>query len=259
MRKVISSISIVLITAFSLIAVIVQAANVRIITIASPTSGQTFTTTDSIAASGNATVTGGDENFAHYGVKVTWVDTPNVTTPCIPVNSTFGWTTNTSNNHTYSTAGSKTIVTRLFHVCGAGSEPDQAEAVATVDINIVLPTCGISVSPDIDFESISPGQESSEKQTTITNTGTVSTTSLTIEGTNWSSGLNNIPSTQTHWSLSSGVSYDSMNDLNLSPSSESLGQNVSPSSPLDVFFKLKVPLNQVSGSYSQTITFTGDC
>ena len=102
-------------------------------------------------------------------------------------------------------------------------------------------------------------EESSEKQTTITNTGTVSTTSLTIEGTNWSSGLNNIPTTQTHWSLSSGVSYDSMNDLNLSPSSESLGQNVSPSSPLDVFFKLKVPLNQVSGSYSQTITFTGDC
>lgn len=37
------------------------------------------------------------------------------------------------------------------------------------------------------------------------------------------------------------------------------GKQVSPNSPLSVYFKLKIPEGQTQGSYTQTITFTGSC
>jgi len=133
------------------------------------------------------------------------------------------------------------------------------EVVANFKLfEVTAPTCGITVSPSIDFGPLNPGTTSAENKTTITNTGNSNTTSLTIQGTNWSSGLDSMDATQTHWSTTIGQSYGSMNDLNLSPG-ESLGKNVGPSTPLDVFFKLLVPVNQPSGIYGQTITFTAGC
>jgi len=129
--------------------------------------------------------------------------------------------------------------------------------ISRFNTNVNAATCGISASPDINFGNLDPGDTSSDYTTSVTNTGTDATTSLSIEGTDWSSGLNTMDVTQTHWSLSDDP-YGSMDDLNLSPG-ETLGTNISPQSSVTVHFKLHVELNQVSGTYTQTITFTASC
>jgi len=117
------------------------------------------------------------------------------------------------------------------------------------------PTCGISVSPSLDFTSMKPGDISSDQPTIITNNGKNPTDSLLISGTDWS-GPDTMSVEQTRWS-STSQDYDLMNTLTSSPTDMSV--DVSPGSPLTVYFKLRMPANQKSGNYSQTITFTSEC
>jgi hypothetical protein len=120
------------------------------------------------------------------------------------------------------------------------------------------PDCGISAT-DINFDSLNPDETSGEEYTTITNIGTLATTSLTIKGTDWSgnpSGSMDVG--QTHWSLDSGKDYTTeMTPLATSESS-SIG-TVSVGYPLTVYFKLAIPAGQPVADYSQTITFTSSC
>jgi len=113
----------------------------------------------------------------------------------------------------------------------------------------ISPTCGISAN-DKYFGSVDPGEISSEQTITVTNTGDTQTTSLTIKGTDWNPYM---PVGQTSWKLS-GETY-----AQLTTSEVSLGQQVGPSSPLDVYFQLTVPAQTPANSYTQTITFTSSC
>ena len=112
--------------------------NFRGIGISTPTEGDLFTGYDSVVVSGTAIVQGGDEAYGHYGVKVTWGDTPDLTTPCLPMASDWTWTTDPSNNHQYLSGGQKTITAKLYHLCEPGSEPNQAEATVSLNINICI-------------------------------------------------------------------------------------------------------------------------
>jgi len=122
--------------------------------------------------------------------------------------------------------------------------------------NISFADCGISVDfSTLDFGSLTPDGTSSVKSITITKTGTDPITDLTVEGSDWINGLG-MPVTQTHWALSD-IDYGSMNQLETF--SQSIGTDVSQESPAMVHFKLKIPLNQPSGGYTQAITFTSVC
>jgi len=118
-------------------------------------------------------------------------------------------------------------------------------------------TCGITANPNPAFGSMNPGDTSSNKTTTIKNTGTSATTSLTVKGQDWSTGTFTMLVGQTHWSLSSSLDYDSMNPL--TTGDVSLGQSINGGGTLPVHFKLRIPFGQSSGSYTQTITFTSGC
>lgn len=122
---------------------------------------------------------------------------------------------------------------------------------------VLAPTCGLSANP-IDFGSLKTGQISTEDKTvTLNNNGNSPTTSLTMIGTKWTYLTYEMPIGQTHWNLLSGQNYDSMTPL--TNPGESLGEQASPSNPLPVYFKLKIPEGQSMGTYIQTITFTGSC
>lgn len=118
-------------------------------------------------------------------------------------------------------------------------------------------SCGISVSPSLDFSSMEPGDTSTNQQTTVTNTGNSPTDTLLISGTDWASGPNTMLVGQTKWSTDSNQDYDLMTAL--TSSSTDMNVDVFPGSPLTVYFKLRIPVGQKSGSYSQTITFTSGC
>ena len=114
----------------------------RVIEITSPTAGQSFTGNDWVSVSGFTVVSGGDVDYTKYGVKVTWGDSPDSTTSCLPVTSSWAWTTNPVNNHQYVTGGQKTITARLYHQCEVGSEPSKADASTTLNINICIDNDG---------------------------------------------------------------------------------------------------------------------
>jgi len=262
MRKLFDIIIISIITS-ALVGSIVFAQPARTVTISSPTSGQTFTTLDSVTASGGATITGGDTNYEHYGVKVTWGDTPDLTTPCNPLASDYTWTTSPSNNHVYSATGSKTITAKLYHTCVTGSEPSPAEATQTVDIQILTPLCTLSAIPDLAFGPMNPGTTSGDGiSTALHNTGNVNINTLQISGVNWQkTGGGTIPVGATKWALIDGQNYDDSVAMKaLTTSGVSLG--ITPFAKdayQDVFFKLRVPNDQSAGDYTQQITFTFGC
>jgi hypothetical protein len=116
-------------------------------------------------------------------------------------------------------------------------------------------TCGISAN-ELNFGNVDAGQISSEKNVALTNTGNTPATILTLKGNDWtpSPGMS---VGQTHWIMTSGINYDSMTAMTTSEAS--LGQQVSPGSPLPVYFKLQIPEGQTQGDYTQTVTFTGGC
>jgi len=196
-------------------------------------------------------------------------------------------------DHNYLASGPFTITARLYHQQLTGHEAGDTTANVTISIappptttttsttttttttsttttttptttststttTTTLPTCDITVSPNLNFNSMNPG-DTSDNSTSISNGGNSPTTSLTIEGTNWSdSGSNIMYVGQTRWSLSSGQDYDSLMS-NVTSSAIPLGSQVSPEIPLPVYFKLRIPAHQDVASYTQTIIFTAGC
>jgi hypothetical protein len=119
-----------------------------------------------------------------------------------------------------------------------------------------LATCGISAN-DINFDIVDPGEISSEQIIDVNNLGNTPTTSLTVKGTDWNSGIESFTAEQTHYASISGMVYTSMNVV--TNSETDVGKQASPGSPLPIYLKLKIPEGQNQGGYAQTITFTGGC
>lgn len=143
--------------------------------------------------------------------------------------------------------------------CGAecDSNDDCPSNICKSDCTCEPKTCGISAT-DISFGSLGVGDTSSDQTSTLTNTGNSPTDTLAIKGNDWTgTPSGSMVVGQTHWSLTSGQNYNSMTTLTTSDAS--LGQQVSPGTPLSVYFKLAIPNGQAAASYSQTITFTGSC
>jgi len=225
------------------------------INIQAPNNNTQFSGSDPVTVSGQVNLLSGDVDPTKYGVTVYWGD--GTITNCISLTGSanpYSYTTAPSNNHVYSTSGTKIITAALFHQCAQGQDKSKADAVADVNI-VILPVCTISASPDLNFGSMNPVDTSGDQSTTITNAGTSATTSLTVKGTDWTPTM---LAGQTHWSLLSGQDYITQMST-LTTGDVSLGQNVNGGGNLPVYFKLRIPVHQAGSSYTQTITFTGSC
>jgi len=242
--------------AIVLISVIAAAADVNI-NILNPTSGQTFNVGDPVTVNGEVNILSGDTK---YGVTIDWGD--GTITDCLPLSGDSNprtYTTAPSNNHAYSSGGAITITANLFHQCEHGADPSKATATDNVDIAIVN-TCTLSlgVDPSLNFGNLNPGDTSSDKILTLSNTGTTATISLTLCGTDWDDGSgHNMPAGATHWATSD-IPYASMTSLKFCSATDSLSPLGSGSSQ-DYHFKLQIPGGQFPATYSQTITFTSGC
>lgn len=245
---------------FAILSSLAYAANNNI-NILTPTNGQTFVIGSPITVSGQVNLLTGDTDTTKYGVSINWTD--GTITNCLPLSGSvnpFIYTTSPSNDHAYASSGTKTIIANLFHQCTEGKDPSAASATANINLNIVSASCSLLATPSPNFGNLNPGQTSSnDESTTLSNTGTVAATSVTIQGTNWSDGdSNSMFVGQTRWSLSSGQNYDTQM-TNVTSSPTSLTSSLSADSSLQIFFKLRIPPHQVGVPYTQTITFTGSC
>jgi hypothetical protein len=122
----------------------------------------------------------------------------------------------------------------------------------------VAATCGISATA-IGFGNLLPGATVGNDlsvKSTVANGGTVPTTGLWIEGTDWVgtyySSSNTMPVGQTSWSVGSGWNT-------LTNAWALTGATVNAHSSITAYFKLTVPLNQANDDYAQTITFASGC
>jgi hypothetical protein len=123
-------------------------------------------------------------------------------------------------------------------------------------------TCGLSAT-NFGFTAIVPKMDSpvtsEEESSTLYNTGNSPTTSLGISGDYWYGSLYAtkgdgywMPIGATEWyAVSTWYTLTSINN--------GMGKQVSPGSPITVYFRLTVPTGQASDSYTQAITFTAGC
>jgi hypothetical protein len=122
-------------------------------------------------------------------------------------------------------------------------------------------TCQINVDPPLNFGLLTPSSTSGNGvSTTLTNTGGATITKLTIKGTDWQriGGGDTIPVGQTKWALTDGKDYDT-EMVALTTNEVDLGITLDPGQTQNIFFKLRIPINKLSGDYTQTITFTIAC
>jgi hypothetical protein len=115
------------------------------------------------------------------------------------------------------------------------------------------PTCGLSAN-NINFDSVNPGETSTDQTANLQNTGNSPTDTLTIEGTVWTGTP----------SGSMIVGQTSVNDgtwktLTASPGITIYNGIINNGETKHPQFKVAIPNGQVAASYSQTITFTGGC
>ena len=87
---------------------------VRIIGINSPQDGDSYTDDDNVEVNGWTYLFGGDISYDKWGVKLDYDDTGSVLSDCLPLDSNKDWTSDPSNNHYYTTGGTKTITAYLF-------------------------------------------------------------------------------------------------------------------------------------------------
>jgi hypothetical protein len=126
---------------------------------------------------------------------------------------------------------------------------------ATATVNVIAKTCGLSAT-NLHFNDIFPGETSEVENSTVTNNGNSNTTSLYIKGGDWHSGINTMEVEQTKWSLSYMSGFSSLFNYIYG---ENTGTNVANGASKTFYFKLIVPETQLSGNYSQTITFISGC
>ena len=247
------------------------------IIITSPSGGTVF---NPVQVSGSVSSTNFVGLLSQYTVRINWGDGSALTdltqdsTHLILTQSgndfTGTYTTSSDLAHTYATSGPFTITALLCHQSCTGAEG--ADASATVTITIAPPTtCGITASSDPSFGSTTTGtitpsdSGASAVSTTITNTGTASTTSLTIQGTEWKIGgttaSDPIPFVvgSTHHDDVAATVWSSMDVLTNSdttiPGHAALGNGDS----FNLYFRVKPPLGVDAGIYNQDITFTSTC
>lgn len=115
-------------------------------------------------------------------------------------------------------------------------------------------TCGIAVSGSLAFGNVPQGTTSSQKSVTITNGGTVATTSLTVYGTQWT-GINGntMPVGQTQ--VYDGTWYP----LPSTPGTIFGGVVPANSGTVSPIFTVTIPATQPGDTYSQVITFNAGC
>jgi hypothetical protein len=230
------------------------------LTITSPAGG---TVTNPVKVSGTVSSTGFIGQLSAYHVRINWGDTTfsDLNQTSFHLNLTesagdFTGTYSTGNDlaHVY-VPGSYTITALLCHQACTGAEG--ADATATVDVTIVN-TCTLSIgNSTLNFGTLNPGDISADNVTTVTNTGTIATTSFSIYGIDWSDGPSHtMPVNQTHWD-NVGASYASMNNLLLSPGTTLA--NLAASASQIFHFKVQILAHQFPATYSQTITYTAGC
>jgi hypothetical protein len=232
------------------------------ITITSPSSG---TTINPVQVSGLASSTKFAGLLSAYTVRIAWGDgaltdlTQDGTHLLLTqTENDFSGTYNTSSDlaHTYAN-GQYNITVLLCHERCTGAEG--GEATETVSITVVPPTCGITATPLSSFGSLNPSDISPDQPTTLTNSGTVSTTSLTISGIDWSDGAGHtIPVGNTHWALSEITTYETGDNVLLSTPAP-LGINLASGASQNVHFRVQIPDGQFPNPYTQDITFTSGC
>ena len=144
-------------------------------------------------------------------------------------------------------------------------------AVATIE----QPTCGLALGAEnLDFGTlmvgtIAPSDAVAALPVTLQNTGNSITNSLSLTGTDWNDGFVDpdtgltttiMPATATHWSISPGDAYASMNAVG--PGATVPG-TIAAGGQLPVYFRLQADLvpamENFAGTVSQTLTFVADC
>lgn len=123
----------------------------------------------------------------------------------------------------------------------------------------VLTTCGITasaLSPASflkDGNPLLPGQDSNNNpQTTVRMTGNTAE-NLWIMGSPWSDGTDTMPIESTYWQIGLG-GWNQLTGI-----STDTGTQVGPGSDVSPYFQLNVPTPQMTGTYTQTITFGTSC
>jgi len=260
------------------ISVIVAAANPNYsITITSPTGGNVF---NPVQVSGTVSSTNFVGQLSQHSVRIIWGDTTTtdltqdgthlILTQGIGKTFTGTFTTSTDLAHTYSTTGQYTIQALICHQQCTGAEG--AEAVATVTVNVVTPTCDLTITdvggnpnPTPNFGLLNPGQISTSDQTIVLhNSGNMAITDIRISGTDWDVS-SSFTAAATHYSRSASQDYDTaMRPIPTTPSDESIGEPTPPfglavGDSQNIYFKLGIPAGQAANTYSQTITFTAGC
>jgi hypothetical protein len=145
-----------------------------------------------------------------------------------------------------------------YVVSGEIKALDESSGTVTLTL-IIAGTCDLSVpQTSISFDSVDPTSISNDVTTTVSNTGTVATSSLTISGIDWSDGSGHtMPVGQTHWSLTP-FTYGT-GDNTLTISNATLGTNIASKGTQSIHFQLKIPGGQFPATYTQQITFTSGC
>ena len=135
-------------------------------------------------------------------------------------------------------------------------------------------TCGVNEVPlgsGMNYGSLGSNQDSTTQQFTLTNTGTTAANTV-VTGTDWigaiNNGLNTMPSSATHYSLTQGLAYDGMSAL--SGASQPFAQ-IDPGAQLVSYWVLRTGtftdtdldgdgiVEPFAGQLTQTVTFTSSC
>lgn len=135
--------------------------------------------------------------------------------------------------------------------------------------------CDASFSPpSISYGTVAPGVPSSEVALTVTNAGSATAASYTVEGTTWLAGADYTAGSvpvftndplmdvgQTHYATAAGVPYASKTVLTGSPTS--FAGPIPPGGSVTMFWQLDIaflfPIVEYVGPSTQTVTVTGAC
>ena len=126
--------------------------------------------------------------------------------------------------------------------------------VVVASVDVPQATCGITVSGTLAFGPVNQGTESAQQFVTVTNVGTVPTTSFTVAGTIWAGVYGNtMPVGQTK--VYDGTWYS----LPSTPGTLFGGIVPANSGSVTPYFTVTIPTSQPGDTYSQVITFNAGC
>lgn len=132
--------------------------------------------------------------------------------------------------------------------------------VAVPSTATILGVCGVTPVPTaINYGVLAPGAASSDQTLQLTNAGNVQATVL-VKGTDWSTATSSTAMLvgATHYSLTSGQSYDSKTALT---GSDAQLTTLNALQSKNTFWQLTATLNDPTavGPAEQIVTLTGQC